>query len=764
MSQPAIPPRGSPVSGNVASISSASSASSSPYLSAQAEADRKAATLMNAIYALYWSGRINLWRGDRISLLRRLPPEYQTLPVRAFPQGNIGDFRNLLIAGQQGVPSQTSPIKLRTGGGQTRRKLSATQAEQQAMVSTIHLRATGFRFVKMLGYGGMGVTALFETTDEFGLTHKVVAKVSLNPNRSLQAEKDNHAVLGRCLHIIGTLKASSFFVANPRDRAWKNRIDVGNDILLLEFMKNGDLSSVLEKLGTHRVKLCNRLLWMIFECLFKACIAMAWAGNQVIPEGAIRWDEIVGDLENDDPDSDYAWLHLDLDPLNVLVGDLDINHSTASATEELVPTEASAAQEPASTATEPKHYLFPIVKVSDLGCGKFVDTGHWREVVDARYPGKWEYKAPEQTTLEWEYLDDKLWENLENLPILAAGQYGRWTNLYHIGQIMWCLVTGLHPLYPPKLKRYISNDNGIRTVEYSYGCALLDQKFSDVDPRLRKLIISCMKHDPLERPLFDEIEGMIKTALDDPNKVKFVREQDDAELLRLVHWLFNEPKDAPPPHMSGQRSVAVPRSPPAPASPSPPAATSPRHGLSAGAAASAPVVLNGPQAAPAPPTSSPAVPFSSAPVAGSSSFAPPAFAAIAGASASAGQPPASSGTTVVNSARGNNGNDDGDDDDGAGDGALGGGGAIWAAGPGAREDDESSDIYNASDYVPRDVRSVSAAWGSSTARSRNPFDFSMSTGGSQPAAIGHTLDGAPAARPYSPIHPEEARCAAQFAA
>lgn len=62
------------------------------------------------------------------------------------------------------------------------------------MVSTVHLRATGFRFVKMLGYGGMGVTALFETTDEFGLTHKVVAKVSLDPDRSLEAEKENHAV------------------------------------------------------------------------------------------------------------------------------------------------------------------------------------------------------------------------------------------------------------------------------------------------------------------------------------------------------------------------------------------------------------------------------------------------------------------------------------------------------------------------------------------------------------------------------------------
>lgn len=145
---------------------------------------------------------------------------------------------------------------------------------------------------------------------------------------------------------------------NPTDRSRKNRIDVGNDILLLEFMKNGDLETVLEKLGTHRVKLCNRLLWMIFECrmltssplplppsppsppglsafdffpcttqmtdirpshhhtVFKGCIAMAWAGNQIIPESTVRWDEKVGKLEEDDPDSDYSWLHLDLDPLN----------------------------------------------------------------------------------------------------------------------------------------------------------------------------------------------------------------------------------------------------------------------------------------------------------------------------------------------------------------------------------------------------------------------------------------------------------------
>ncbi|EJT72387.1 hypothetical protein GGTG_09253 [Gaeumannomyces tritici R3-111a-1] len=546
---------------------------------------RDLAIYMNIVFNHYWTGHINDFLAFREYFLQRLEPIYFNIPVWHFPRPNVTTLLPMFIGAMQGTPFLQQSLKLSASGGGS---AGAEAARQQVVASTADLLTTGFRFVKILGYGGLGVTALFETTDEYGLTHKVVAKVSLDPDNDLEGEKENHRALKRCLHITEELKAVWYDSINPLDRHKKERIDEGNEILLIEFMKNGDLRGVLEKLGTHRVKLCNRLLWTIFRSLFKAALAMAWGGQQDIPRSNILWDETVGSLEYDDPQSGWSWIHLDLDPKNVLVGDLDKGHFTAP-----------------TPGARPDYMLFPIVK--------------------------------EQTSLEWEYLDDQLWQRRDELPISAPGDFGRWTNLWQVGMIMWSIVTGCDPLHPPQLRRYLFNG----ADAYSYGVSLIgNQEFADVDATLLHLIVKCLDHDPRARPEFTLLEQMITAALGDPDGEKWKDSpQGDEELQRFVHWLFNEPKDAPPPDISGQRAPAWPRNPPA--THSPPAAQSLPD------TQTLPVAAAAAQASP-----SYAATFSTAPARSDSRsvFAPPAFVALEAANA---QALASDSTKVAGAATSN---------------------------------------------------------------------------------------------------------------
>ncbi|KAI6086920.1 hypothetical protein F4821DRAFT_259426 [Hypoxylon rubiginosum] len=100
------------------------------------------------------------------------------------------------------------------------------------------------------------------------------------------------------------------------------------DLLVLEYMPNGDLFALIQRLAKHRREhgallggiIPNRVLWSFWLCLIRACIAMEYPPRkfqqgesdlvETIPENVNRRQNLV---------------HFDIDPSNVFIGDLELS-------------------------------------------------------------------------------------------------------------------------------------------------------------------------------------------------------------------------------------------------------------------------------------------------------------------------------------------------------------------------------------------------------------------------------------------------------
>lgn len=150
-----------------------------------------------------------------------------------------------------------------------------------------------------------------------------------------------------------------------------------------------------------------------------------------------------------------------------------------------------------------------------------------------RTAGKGGYYAPEQFSSEWDYVSNEI-------PVGAqvAGNYSWKTNLWHIGCIMWQLITQrempvgpvpehvhIHPqalqqrMTPspprqaplPPLPRPLA-----REMKWTYGAYLLQPNtapFHATDQDLRILIMRFMMDDPADRPEMDEIQRIINSKV-----------------------------------------------------------------------------------------------------------------------------------------------------------------------------------------------------------------------------------------------------------
>ncbi|KAK8091926.1 hypothetical protein PG997_002287 [Apiospora hydei] len=87
--------------------------------------------------------------------------------------------------------------------------------------------------------------------------------------------------------------------------------------IYLEYLPHGTLGELTRKCATHRVAhLPNRLLWRIFMCLIRACVAMAYVPD--VP--ADRYDA------NEEPcavhKKSVGYSHNDLHTDNIMIGDM----------------------------------------------------------------------------------------------------------------------------------------------------------------------------------------------------------------------------------------------------------------------------------------------------------------------------------------------------------------------------------------------------------------------------------------------------------
>lgn len=99
-------------------------------------------------------------------------------------------------------------------------------------------------------------------------------------------------------------------------------LDDRRDIIILENMAHGSVADLIEKMVRRRQRLSNRALWLVFECLFKGCLAMAYP-TSFFDQTVNPWTETMPLRDETVPQefyggrlSDAPLVHFDLDPQN----------------------------------------------------------------------------------------------------------------------------------------------------------------------------------------------------------------------------------------------------------------------------------------------------------------------------------------------------------------------------------------------------------------------------------------------------------------
>ncbi|GAP92950.1 putative serine threonine protein kinase protein [Rosellinia necatrix] len=156
-----------------------------------------------------------------------------------------------------------------------------------------------FRFVKALPSGATGDCVCFEERDTAGRTRKIVLKY---PNDSTE---ETIQAMENEIKWVQILKHAEHTVNPIYIRNGPNEGLTGLDrvFIILEYLENGSLSQFVER--AEDVVLPNRILWSIFLCLTRACVAMAWPPEQgqpeevqpnVMPSALAHWDMHGGNM------------------------------------------------------------------------------------------------------------------------------------------------------------------------------------------------------------------------------------------------------------------------------------------------------------------------------------------------------------------------------------------------------------------------------------------------------------------------------------
>lgn len=117
--------------------------------------------------------------------------------------------------------------------------------------------------------------------------------------------------------------------AAQEQRRVVNNLDAAPGILPMEFAKLGDLNTWLKKLAGADSHLPPEALWRIFNCLVKACNAMAWPpflrspglryGNPLLEDIPDDRPGVPGEIPNPPIIGFEGLVHFDLDPKNSML-------------------------------------------------------------------------------------------------------------------------------------------------------------------------------------------------------------------------------------------------------------------------------------------------------------------------------------------------------------------------------------------------------------------------------------------------------------
>ncbi|KAK4443351.1 hypothetical protein QBC34DRAFT_443402 [Podospora aff. communis PSN243] len=426
------------------------------------------------------------------------------------------------------------------------------------------------RFVKILGWGGLGVVALVRYFDwggqegDYYVLKTVLSGTNPLALQNLSEEKRRMRNLMGCRHIVQLreqvvdpdLDDSG---ADPAPVVYGNMsLGATDGYFLMEELRRGSLAKVIERAAVTRTRIPNRTVWLIFEKLLRMVVAtrypIQWWSDFDVDNPAER-EETAAVVPNPPaqaaghnphtparlavdqhgnrtsapfqgppvylpagalPADDILLkiVHFDIDPSNVFVGDYA----------------------PADGNIGYGQHI-PELKLGDFGLAK--QLRHFRTHPQSFWStctvGKRGFYTPEQFSTEWEHLTANTFQNADAPPVgnatQVAGQYDWRTNLYGIGMVMWCLITQSMPPVgpvpeqvddpnPPNPNPPNPNPNLRRSrrhrgptplaKKWTYGRYIVEDNplFDHIDLELRTLVMRCMMDNPNDRPGLQEMEAI----------------------------------------------------------------------------------------------------------------------------------------------------------------------------------------------------------------------------------------------------------------
>ncbi|KAI0895258.1 kinase-like protein [Annulohypoxylon nitens] len=351
----------------------------------------------------------------------------------------------------------------------------------------------------------------------------------------------------------------------------KNRMTdrTRKDYMLLEYVEGGNLLTLIDKMVVNEYSyIPNRVLWQLWLCLVRSCVAMKYPPRKFHPDRPTRRrPNGRTDLIEMIPPPHKRWraknwVHFDIDPSNIFIGNIEIPPKRLQKRPYLPRVELA---QPDRAPQE--HSFVPILKMADFGLAREVKS-HKRNIYyfSTRQNGKPYCYAPEQFAGEWDKINPVA-DGAEVSEQNIVGNYSSPMNVYQIALTMWNVITQFQqptPVRPQIPLDQLDNiephrdwqdrtpsfvDELINTadpkVKISY-CPLLMDKgptaYDGIDVELRRTVYECMYHRPHDRPTIEALLAQAEAGI----QKQFPGETDKHVQEWVIDWILNPGKPEAP--------------------------------------------------------------------------------------------------------------------------------------------------------------------------------------------------------------------------
>ncbi|KAI2467378.1 kinase-like protein [Annulohypoxylon bovei var. microspora] len=306
------------------------------------------------------------------------------------------------------------------------------------------------------------------------------------------------------------------------------------DYMLMEYVEGGSLDNLIRRLqepdeGGEMVKIPNKVLWSLWLCMVRACVALKYPPRKFHPGRVVesRPDGQTDLIEMVPPENKRwrhkNWVHFDIDPSNIFIGNVEAPPDPES--------DPKGEKRKRTDESQPdreggEHSFIPRLKLADFGLARKIKTNkrniyyhHKRKI------GKASMLVPEQYGPDWDLIPAER-DGAEVSEQRVAGNYGSPMNVFQMALTMWVVMTQKDTPYPPQaqippetiIQRNPEGelpdniDEIVRTADPNARiswCPLImndqDNPYEYIDVEFRMMIWECMYHRQDDRPTVETL-------------------------------------------------------------------------------------------------------------------------------------------------------------------------------------------------------------------------------------------------------------------